>query len=93
MWTTKDGRKIRICDMGDQHLLNAIKFCRRTTQAKLDYVINNPPNFQGEYAQLFAEQEWESYLHMDAHDVINSTLWGHLFDAMLLEADRRGLEL
>lgn len=34
-WKTKDGTKIRVCDMDDQHLHNAIKFIRRQWAASI----------------------------------------------------------
>ncbi len=30
IWTTAEGKEIRICDMTDEHLHNAIAFCERT---------------------------------------------------------------
>lgn len=30
VWTTKEGRDVRICDMDDRHLINTIKYLERT---------------------------------------------------------------
>jgi len=29
IWKTRDGRKVRICDMTDEHLMNTIKYLER----------------------------------------------------------------
>jgi len=55
IWKTREGKKIRICDMTDEHLLNAIKFCElRAKQIKNTVPY---PNFNGEMAQMCAEDE------------------------------------
>lgn len=59
-WKKKDGTKIRICDMEDSHLLNAIKMLDKMADtAKLEIPY---PNFNGEMAQWFAEQEYDRML-------------------------------
>ena len=55
MWKTKDNRKIRICDMADDHLSNTISFLRRYAENMRKYEINAlasaiPPS--GDMAQL-----------------------------------------
>ena len=63
IWVTRDGRKIRICDMTDGHLQNTINMLYRAYRYDLqNYQINlcnylgtNPP----EGAELCAERELE----------------------------------
>jgi hypothetical protein len=59
-WKIKDGRKIRIKDMEDQHLINTIRMLNRQFElAKL----NTPfPNFSGDMAQFYAEAEFDAFM-------------------------------
>jgi len=57
-WKTKDGNVINISDMTDSHLLNTIKMLERK---HIQFLMIAPyPNFNGEMAQVCAEQEWEA---------------------------------
>jgi len=59
-WKTKDGRIIRICDMDDNHLLNAQRMCRRTVCELNDMVrYSTHPIFapRGDGAVMAFEQE------------------------------------
>ena len=59
-WTCANGKKIRICDMTDTHLINTIKYLERKSE---QYVQNlNPPNLQGDIAQYLAEQEYDAII-------------------------------
>jgi hypothetical protein len=85
LWTTKDGERIRICDMTDAHLLNAIRMCERAhkvAQLGMPY-----PMFQGEMASYYAEAE---YYHFQASGPEASF---PLYDDLCFEAQRRGIEL
>ena len=62
LWRCKNGRKIRICDMTDSHLSNAIAFLERYTDASELYALNAAINFQGEQAAFQADSEMESIL-------------------------------
>lgn len=59
MWKTKNGEKIRICDMSDSHLNNTIAMLERKAEDLHNITLESYPNFQGEMAQYYAEQEWE----------------------------------
>jgi hypothetical protein len=60
IWKTRDGQYISVTDMEFSHLCNTIRFMRRTFDLER-YRRSIPPfpNFNGDMAQLFAEQEWE----------------------------------
>lgn len=85
VWETSDGRKIKICDMENSHLLNAIVFCRRKHQAKIEALraaiesvsFNANANFDRE-TKLAEAEEVES-----DHP---------LYDFLIIEAERRGLD-
>lgn len=87
-WTTKDKRKIRVCDMTDSHLLNTIKWIYRKCEKELEEAQLYCPSFQGEMAQYFAEQAWEQTLSMTPIE-----LTPPIFTCMLKDAVRRGLEI
>ena len=57
LWRCKDGRKVRICDMGDGHLANSIAMLER--QAEVEKSQLPYPCFNGEMAQYYAEQDWD----------------------------------
>lgn len=68
IWKTRDGTKLRICDMTDDHLRNTIIFLEHQA-TKLKYEIPYP-NFRGEIAQYYAEQEWDFIQEADPEDII-----------------------
>ena len=64
-WLCKDGRKVRIKDMTDTHLANTIKFLEKAHLAILD---TPPPDFQGEMAQMYADQEYNALMDSTVED-------------------------
>jgi hypothetical protein len=75
--------------MTDSHLLNTIAYLKRRDDEDRKWMISNPPDFQGEMAQYFAEQEWEAAVSgqddygRDEHPML------HFLE---MDAERRGLE-
>lgn len=69
VWLQKDGTKIRLKDMSDQHIINTVAMLERNAKkiysAEIDACMSM--SFNGEQAQMEQERflsqaEWEDYL-------------------------------
>lgn len=81
-WITKDGRKIRIKNMDDQHLRNTIKILERQLAYKK---LTLPfPSFNGEMAQMCAEADFDRFLESDVGDHFP------IYDDLVEELHKRG---
>lgn len=83
-WETGDGQKVRICDMSDEHLRNAIAYCERS-HAQSQAV--SPPMFGGEMAQLEADRDWERLQESGPEESFP------LYESLCEDAQRRGLKI
>lgn len=84
LWKQKNGVKIRICDMTDQHLQNSIALLERAAEhqkASLPY-----PMFNGEMAQFYAEQDWNRVMEADTE------YFFPIYEDLCLERERRQIE-
>lgn len=85
MWKMATGQKIRIKDMTDSHLLNTIRMLQRKHQEVCLEAQGAASSFNGEMAQMYAEQE---------ADCVISCGPGYVFDIygdLVKEAKRRKL--
>jgi hypothetical protein len=87
IWTTADGRRIRVQDMGNQHLINTIKMLIRKAEAYRNEALQYYPSFQGEMAQMYAEAEWQSLATCPVEELLPP-----IFEIMVEEAGKRGLK-
>jgi hypothetical protein len=60
VWTTKDGKKIPVCDMTTAHINNAINMLKRNLDVMGDFPAYG--GFSGDMAQYYAEQEMDDTL-------------------------------
>lgn len=60
-WVTKSGEKIKIKDLELYHLKNIVAYLRKRWE-ETENPMNDFPSFQGEMAQYYAEQQWNSSL-------------------------------
>ena len=85
LWTTRDGSKIRICDMSDNHLLNTINMLRRSHRELLNSAYSREASLTGEMAQMMIESEI---------GMLESEESDHpLFESLIGDAVRRGLKV
>jgi len=92
VWVTKDGRRIRICDMTDEHLVNTIKMLERATEIKENCQIAQGYAMlgfvNGDMAQLAVDQDLRA-LEEDGLDPAEEF---PIYEALTLEAMRRGVD-
>lgn len=85
MWTMKNGRKLRIKDMTDSHLINSIRMLERAHGRNVCQMYGLACMIQGEQASL------------DIDNAIDRAEEGgpgesySIYDDLVDEADRRGL--
>lgn len=84
VWKTKDGRKVRVCDMDDAHLINTIRYMDRRLEAmkwEMEY-----PNFPNPREQEIAVRRFNDFMTAKPEYV-----WSFYLD-MKVEAAKRGLD-
>ena len=81
VWTTADGKSIRICDMDNGHLLNTIRLLERMADTDAGY------------AAAFAELDIGPDAYEWVNDCSNTGDYYPIYDDMVEEALRRGLDL
>jgi len=84
LWTTADGERIKIRDMTDSHLMNAIRYLdRKLDEAKRETPF---PVFQGDMAEFCAERDWE---HLQ--ETTDPADFWPIYEDLVEEAERRKL--
>jgi len=90
LWKAGDGTKVRICDMGDQHLLNAIAMLERFAEANRDAELRAAYAMEqmlhGDIATLCIEQDISALEQSD-----NEEFLPPIFQDLCREASRRNL--
>ena len=83
-WTCKDGTRVRIKDMGDDHLVNTIKWLQRHHQYEIAAAYSVASTFSGEsMASYYADQDID---YMEQEESMHP-----LYNDLVEEAERRNL--
>lgn len=92
IWVTRDHQIVVVGEMKYSHLCNSLRMVRRNFNLER-YRMSCPPfpNFNGEMAQLFAENEWED--EMDRRLSARSIKDYPMFVTLCREHTRRMIEL
>lgn len=93
IWTTRDGKRVRICDMEAAHLYNTIKFLERAADAKNDADLRSAYLALGFLNGEHAIESVESAIsEMENNPETAGDLWPVYHD-LVREATRRGIDL
>lgn len=83
IWKTRDGKKIRVCDMDDAHLGNTIAFLERWAEwcqrIRLREALDLANGVTADMASYYAERDldlalqadWEDYVPEIYHDMVD----------------------
>ena len=92
LWKTREGVEIRIEDMTDSHLANAIAMIERATPARARHLVATVymrgPGPSGDMAQMAFDEEVQMLLSPDVHPSCVSASYEHL----VAEQKRRGID-
>lgn len=95
IWVTKDGKRVKVRDMTDSHLVNTIRYLRRTTSEwKQEYELalyGGLAMLSGEMATYCATQSIEQFEAMSVDEYLEESC--PTYPAMLREAEKRGLKI
>ena len=95
IWTTKDGSRIRVCDMNDSHLCNAARMVLRNAQRYIDVNLALCAHalrfLTGDMAQMAVESEEHYWLNTTPEQIVYER--EDSASALLYEVERRGLSL
>ena len=86
-WQTNDGRIIPIKEMTDDHLVNCARLIESKHKKFVDDCSTYYPCFQGEMAQMQAEQDWGMLMMSGPEDIHRS------YTFILMELKIRGVPL
>ncbi len=94
IWQTKDGRRIRVKDMTDSHLVNTVNFCIKTGEFHRNKALVDAYGFEsmcrGEMAQDAIAQEIRMLEESDIWDLLSIEV--PTWDALVTEVYKRDLE-
>jgi len=91
MWTMRDGTKIKVRDMTNSHLANALRMLERNAERHLAALAMCGNPFDGDGARDAFDDMFDGLLEMDSCELA-STVWGAAYVRLETEALRRGLD-
>jgi hypothetical protein len=96
IWTTKDGRSIKIKDMEDSHLINTIRYCfsrPRAYHQYLEQVAMSAYGYSGgEMAEMAAQSEADNLTDL-AYKLRDEKIMPNQMPYLIKEAQKRNLNL
>ena len=95
LWQTREGTKVRVCDMGDRHLLNAIRMLERGAEARWQdgfaHICLADDMITADIASAEIEGHLIAFLEDEAD--IREAYLPSVYYAMVVDARRRGLKV